>query len=257
MPEPPKSYAGKTHHRVFGLIGYPLSHSFSQKYFTEKFEKERLDHCRYELFPIPSIDIVGEIIQQNPDLEGLNITIPYKQAVMPMLDSRSGIPEGLDACNCIRITKGYLTGYNTDWTAFQHSITPLLKSHHRQALVLGNGGATAAVVFALEKLGIKATVVSRSLHQGSSITYEQLNRELMEEHTILINTTPLGMFPNTGNCPSIPYEFISSRHLLYDLVYNPAKTLFLQKGEERGASIKNGEEMLVLQAEESWTIWNS
>jgi shikimate dehydrogenase len=257
MPERPKILPGHEGKRLFGLIGFPLSHSFSKKYFTEKFEKEGLTDCRYELFPIRSINELGELIRQNPGLEGINVTIPYKQQVLPYLSSLKGIPESLRACNCIRIENGQLLGYNTDWIGFEKSILPFVKSHHKKALVLGNGGATAAVVFALDKLGIGAAVVSRVLHQGSSLTYEEIDENVMDEHTIIINTTPLGLFPNADSCPDIPYQFITSKHLLYDLVYNPVKTLFLQQGEERGAVIKNGEEMLVIQAEESWRIWNS
>jgi len=257
MPERHKMLPGQEGKRLFGLIGFPLSHSFSKKYFTEKFEKEGLTNCRYELFPIRSINELGELIRQNPGLEGINVTIPYKQQVLPYLDSIKGIPETLGACNCIRIEKGKLLGYNSDWIGFEKSILPLVKPHHKKALVLGNGGATAAVVFALNKLGIAAVVVSRVLHKSSSLTYKEIDEKVMEEHTIIVNTTPLGLYPDTGSFPEIPYQFIPGSHLLYDLFYNPVKTLFLQQGEERGAVIKNGEEMLVIQAEESWRIWNS
>lgn len=243
--------------RLFGLIGYPLSHSFSEKYFTEKFEKEGITDCRYKLFPLESIDQLPALLKDNPGLEGLNVTIPYKKQVLAYLDRREDIPSALNACNCISIRNGKLCGYNTDWTGFEKSLFPLLLPHHTRALVLGNGGATAAVSFALKKLGIEFDIVSRTLHAGSTLTYNDLDEKTIRENTLIINTTPLGMYPNTDNCPSIPYQFITASHLLYDLLYNPAKTLFLQKGEERGAAIKNGEEMLVLQAEESWTIWNS
>ena len=242
--------------RLFGLIGYPLSHSFSKKYFTEKFEKEEITECCYDLFPIKTIDELLLLIRNNPELEGLNITIPYKKQVLSFLDA-SNIPDGLDACNCINITDGKLVGYNTDVTGFEKSLKPLLKSYHKKALVLGNGGATAAVIFVLEKLGITFEIVSRKLHDGAVLTYKNINKKVMADNTLIINTTPLGMYPDTATCPDIPYESISNKHLLYDLVYNPDKTLFLQKGEEKGATIKNGEEMLILQAEESWRIWNS
>ncbi|MEQ1677713.1 MAG: shikimate dehydrogenase [Chitinophagaceae bacterium] len=241
--------------RLFGLIGYPLSHSFSKKYFTEKFERERIAGCQYELFPLSSIELLPDLLASNPQLEGLSITIPYKKQVVKYLDT-SAIPEGLEACNCIRIHNKNLEGYNTDAPAFEKSLTPLLKSHHVKALVLGNGGAAEAVLFVLKKLGIPFNVVSRTLHKGSTLTYSDLDKRTIEESTIIINTTPLGMYPKMDDCPDIPYQYLSSAHLLYDLVYNPAKTLFLKKGEERGAAIKNGEEMLVLQAEESWHIWN-
>jgi len=241
--------------RLFGLIGYPLSHSFSKKYFTDKFESEGIAGCFYELFPLPTIEALPPLLQKYPELEGLNVTIPYKLQVLAYLDE-SKIPAGLNACNCINITGGRLTGYNTDVTGFELSLLPLLRSWHKKALVLGNGGATAAVVFVLKKLGIDFDIVSRKKHDHSTLTYRDINKKIIADCYLIINTTPLGMQPDTGSCPDIPYQFITDRHLLYDLVYNPAKTLFLQQGEERGAAIKNGEEMLILQAEESWRIWN-
>ena len=243
--------------RLFGLIGYPLSHSFSKKYFTEKFEQEGFTDCLYELFPIASINEFPGIINKHPELEGLNVTVPYKRHVLPFLHSSKNIPTGVDACNCIHIKDGKLIGYNTDVIGFEKSFTPLLKPQHKKALVLGNGGAATAVVFVLKKLSIDFIIVSRELHGNSSLTYKDIDEQLMKEYNIIINTTPLGMYPNERSCPSIPYQFISEQHLLFDLVYNPAKTLFLQKGEELGASIKNGEEMLIMQAEESWKIWNA
>jgi len=242
--------------RLFGLIGYPLSHSFSKKYFTEKFEKEGLTDCNYELFPIPSIDKLPEILKNYPELEGLNVTVPFKHLVLSYLHSVAGIPGELKACNCIKIEGGKLSGYNTDYIGFEKSFTPLLKSYHKKALLLGNGGATAAVKFILKKLKIDFDIVSRTIHDGATLTYKDIDDKIIKQNTIIINTTPLGMYPDADGCPDIPYQFISDEHLLYDLVYNPAKTLFLQRGEERGATIKNGGEMLVLQAEESWRIWN-
>jgi shikimate dehydrogenase len=242
--------------RLFGLIGYPLSHSFSKQYFTKKFEQEEITECRYDLFPLKSINDLPVLIKNNPGLEGLNITIPFKKQVFPFLDA-SHIPDGLDACNCINISAGKLAGYNTDVTGFEKSLLPLLRSYHKKALVLGNGGATAAVIYVLRKLRIEFDIVSRKKHTGSAFIYKDINNKILEESTIIINTTPLGMYPDTDTCPDIPYRFITEKHLLYDLVYNPSKTLFLQKGEERGATIKNGDEMLALQAEESWRIWNS
>ncbi len=243
--------------RLFGLIGYPLSHSFSKKYFTEKFEQEGLTDCRYELFPIAAINELPEILIKHPDLEGLNVTVPYKRQVISFLHSSNNISADIDACNCIHIKEGKLVGYNSDVIGFEKSFTPLLKRHHKKALVLGNGGATAAVVFVLKKLAIDLIIVSRELHDNSSLVYKNIDEKLMKECSIIINTTPVGMYPNEKSCPSIPYQFISEKHLLYDLVYNPAKTLFLQKGEELGATIKNGKEMLIQQAEESWKIWNA
>ena len=186
---------------------------------------------------------------------GLNVTIPYKQAVLKFLD-KVRMPDGLSATNCIRIKDGQLEGFNTDVIGFEKSFVALLRPHHTKALVLGNGGATAAVTHVLKKLNIQFQVVSRQLHGNSSLTYKQLDENVIAEHTVIINTTPVGTFPDIENCPDIPYQHIQSRHYLFDLIYNPAKTLFLQKGEERGAAIKNGYEMLVIQAEESWAIWN-
>lgn len=243
--------------RLFGLIGYPLSHSFSEKYFNEKFEKEGLTDCRFGNFPITSVQELPGLLDKYPGLQGLAVTIPYKQQVLPFLDSADGIPAGLKACNCIRISNGKLYGYNTDHIGFEKSILPLLQPHHTKALVLGNGGATEAVVFVLKKLGIAYSIVSRRLHNGSSLTYDELTDALIREHTIIINTTPLGMFPKAEEYPSLPYSSITDCHLLYDLIYNPGKTLFLQKGEDQGAVIKNGYEMLALQAEENWRVWNS
>lgn len=242
---------------LYGLIGYPLTHSYSKKYFSEKFEREKLVDCSYELFPLVSVDELPQLISSHPSLAGLNVTIPYKQKVLSILDDRQAIPAAVDACNCIHIRNGRLTGYNTDITGFQKSLQPLLQTHHSHALVLGNGGASAAVQYVLQQLGIAYKVVSRVLHGNSSLTYNDLDRNILEQHFLIVNTTPMGMYPYTDSCPDIPYQFLSQKHILYDLVYNPARTLFLQKGEERGTAIKNGEEMLLLQAEESWRIWNS
>lgn len=243
--------------RLFGLIGNPLSHSFSKKYFSEKFRKEGLTDCRYELFPIESIELLPGLLLSNPELKGINVTIPYKKKVLPYLFSSENIPVELSACNCIDIKNGKPIGYNTDCIGFEKSLTPLLQSYHTSALVLGNGGATAAVVYVLRKLGINYSIVSRTIHNDSILSYQDLDKKIIQEHTIIINTTPLGLYPRVDDCPDIPYGFIGNQHLLYDLVYNPAKSLFLKKGEERGAVIKNGEEMLILQAEESWKIWNA
>jgi shikimate dehydrogenase len=257
MPEIHNTTSRDGSMRLFGLIGNPLSHSFSEKYFTEKFEQEGLTDCQYELFPIKSIHELKQILKHTPGIEGLNVTVPYKQAVLRHLTSTINIPEGVKACNCIKIGNGNLLGYNTDCIGFEKSFVPLLNPHHKKVLVLGNGGSAEAVVFVLKKLGIEYALVSRAIHDESIFTYKDINEKIIKKHTIIINTTPLGMYPDSTTCPAIPYQFISEKHLLYDLVYNPAKTLFLQKGEERGAAIKNGEEMLILQAEESWKIWNA
>lgn len=241
--------------RLFGLIGFPLGHSFSEKYFTRKFGELHITDCRYHLFPIPSIKELPALLAEHPSLEGLNITIPYKKAVMAYLTA-SQIPEGLLACNCIKIRNGQLTGYNTDVLGFEKSLTPLLDSGHRRALVLGNGGAAESIMFVLKKKGIPFGVVSRRMHEGATFTYADLTPEIIKNHPLIINTTPLGTYPHTDSYPDIPYEGITAGHLLYDLVYNPPLTKFLQQGKERGARVKNGEEMLVIQAEESWAFWN-
>ena len=242
--------------KVYGLIGYPLGHSFSKKYFTEKFANEGIADCSYENFPIQTIDELKTLLSQNPQLCGLNITIPHKQVIFPFLNDRTNLPEGLTACNCIKIINEKLVGYNTDVTGFEKSLLSKLNGHHTNALILGNGGAAEAVKFVLNKLNINFKIVSRKLHNGSHLTYADLNETILKEHLLIVNTTPLGTFPHIEECPSVPYQFITARHYLFDLVYNPSKTLFLQKGEEKGAAIKNGADMLEIQAEESWRIWN-
>lgn len=243
--------------RLYGLIGYPLTHSFSKKYFEEKFIREGLTNCRFENFSIQSIDeLTQKIIPDNPELKGLAVTIPYKQSVIPFLHSKKGLPDGLDACNCIRIEEGKLYGYNTDYIGFSESFKSELQPHHTRALVLGNGGATAAVVFALRQMGLDYKIVSRRLHSGSHLVYDDITSEIIKDFPVIINTTPLGMHPQIDTCPSIPYNAITSKHYLYDLVYNPSETLFLKKGKAQGAIIKNGADMLLIQAEENWKIWN-
>jgi len=242
--------------KIYGIIGFPLTHSFSQKYFTEKFIREGIEDCRYEVYPISSIDELKDIIKQNPDLLGLNVTIPYKQSVLRYLSDINTIPHGLRACNCIRIKDGKTFGYNTDVTGVEQSLVTRLKNYHSSALILGNGGAAEAVKFVLQKLNIRYKIVSRKIHDDSELTYSDLNADVIGENKLIINTTPLGTFPDVSSCPDLPYQFLTEQHFLFDLVYNPEKTLFLQKGEERGATIKNGYEMLVVQAEESWKIWN-
>ena len=241
--------------RLFGLIGKTLTHSFSRQYFTKKFGNEGLTDCRYELFPLQSIEELPDLLHNQPDLKGLNVTIPYKQAVMPFL-SENHIPASIAACNCIHIKQGKLVGYNTDWVGFEKSLQPLLEPRHRAAMIFGSGGASLAVRYVLRKNGIPFTLVGRHHTEEIGITYEEITAADLQAHSILINTTPLGTYPAVEECPPIPYEAIGPQHLLYDLVYNPSLTLFLQKGKERGARIKNGEEMLELQAEESWRIWN-
>lgn len=242
--------------RVFGIIGYPLDHSFSQKYFSEKFQREGILDCKYETYPIKSIDELELVLRQEPQLEGLNITIPHKQSILSFLDDSTNIPFGLNACNCVRIVDGKLIGYNTDVIGFERSLLSRLNDHHTKALILGNGGAAEAVKFVLQRLNINYKIVSRKIHKDAELTYANLNETVIKENLLIINTTPVGTFPAVDGCPEIPYEYLTPQHLLYDLVYNPEKTLFLKKGEEYGALIKNGYEMLVVQAEESWDIWD-
>ena len=242
--------------RKFGLIGYPLGHSFSGKYFREKFQRESIEDCTYSNFEIISISDLPEILK-DPELKGLNVTIPYKESVIPFLHKKDPVVEEIGACNCINILKGELTGYNTDVIGFENSLKEKLTLKDTSALILGTGGSSKAVAWILKKKGIDFLFVSRNKSLADSqITYEELNRELLETHTLVINTTPLGMEPKTGVCPPIPYQWIGPGHYLFDLVYNPVKTLFLEKGENAGARIKNGADMLTIQAEASWVIWN-
>ncbi|WP_212006604.1 shikimate dehydrogenase [Chitinophaga sp. HK235] len=241
--------------KTYGLIGYPLSHSFSKGFFSKKFEAENITGHQYETFPIPAITEFPDLLAQHPDLCGLNVTIPYKEQVIPYLDELSDAAARIGAVNCIRFKEGRKKGFNTDVIGFRNSLQPLLQPHHNRALVLGTGGAAKAVMYALQELNIPYTVVSRNAG-NDTIAYSSLDQQMMETHTVIVNTTPLGMYPNINECPDIPYQHISSRHLLYDLVYNPPETLFLQKGAAQGAVIKNGHEMLILQAEASWDIWN-
>ncbi len=241
--------------RRFGLIGFPLTHSFSQKYFTEKFAQAGITDCVYENYPIKDISELDALLQQQ-DLCGLNVTIPYKKQVMTFLTASSSGVDEMGACNCIDIRDGKLTGYNTDVVGFRQSLLPFLHAYHDKALILGTGGASAAVEFVLQRLDIKFRYVSRTA-SDQAISYEELTPELMADHKLIINTTPLGMYPNTETFPEIPYQYLTPEHHLFDLVYNPAETQFLAKGKAQGATIQNGHEMLILQAEESWRIWNS
>jgi len=243
--------------RKYGLIGFPLSHSFSKGFFAEKFAKEHIVNTQYENYPIESVDQFHQLWQQEPQLEGINITIPYKKAVIPFLDHTSTVVNAINACNCIRKYNGKLYGYNTDVIGFEKSLQPFLQPHHQKALILGTGGAAAAVAWVLQKLGISFKYVSRSSNGEEVISYEALNNTILHEHLLIINTSPVGMYPHVNEAPDLNYEALTDKHHLYDLIYNPAETLFLTKGKERGASIQNGLEMLHLQAEASWEIWNS
>ena len=274
---------------TYGLIGYPLGHSFSRKFFTEKFEKEGID-AQYLNFEIPSIEEFPEIIKNNPELRGLNVTIPYKQQVMQYLDEISEEAKAIGAVNVVRIERpspqpspimgretmrnagnkpdslpikgdmseglrGSLIGYNSDVIGFVESIRPLLKAHHKKALILGTGGASKAIRYGLEKkLGMKTLFVSRSAREGM-ITYEEVTAEVLKEYEVIVNCSPVGMYPHVDECPALPYEAMNENHLLYDLVYNPLETLFMKKGAEQGATVKNGLEMLHLQAIASWKFW--
>lgn len=244
--------------RKFGLIGFPLTHSFSQGYFANKFVHENIEDAHYANYPIDTIQKFSALWEDS-SLIGLNITIPYKKEVLVYLDEMSDVVKQMQACNCIRKVNGKLIGYNTDVIGFQKSLEPFLQPHHQKALILGTGGAAAAVKFVLTQLGIEYAFVSRKTteHKGhSTFNYDDLDATIMRAHTLIINTTPVGTFPNSDKFPAIPYELLSVQHHLYDLVYNPAETAFLQKGKQKGATIQNGLQMLHLQAEESWKIWN-
>ena len=244
--------------RLFGLIGYPLSHSFSKRYFTEKFEREGIPGCRYELFPLEHIEDLPQLLRQQTTLCGLNVTIPYKQAVLPYLHELDAGAEAIGAVNAIRIADGKLTGFNTDAYGFMESLQRFLNQVERQpqgALVLGTGGAAKAVVWVLQQMGIPYISVSRRAEAGS-ILYESIEKEHLTTHPLLINTTPLGMSPHTDTCPPLPWQFLHADNLLYDLVYNPEQTLFMQKGKQAGCHTTNGLEMLYLQAEKAWSVWN-
>lgn len=241
--------------RSFGIIGYPLGHSFSQRYFTEKFAREGITDAVFKVFPIPDITALPAMLQAEKELEGFCITIPHKKSVIAYLDETSAAVRAMQACNCVRIRQGKLYGYNTDTIGFERSFTPQLQPHHTQALILGTGGAAAAVEYALQKLGIGYRFVSRKKLDGQ-FTYEELTEEVLASYPVIINCTPLGTYPNVEEAPPIPYQYINSRHYLYDLVYNPAVTRFLQEGVNRQALIKNGYDMLTIQAEENWKIWN-
>jgi shikimate dehydrogenase len=242
--------------RKFGLIGYPLGHSFSGKYFREKFQRTSITDCVYSNYAIESIGLLAGILE-DAELEGLNVTIPYKESVIPFLHQKDPVVIETGACNCIRIKDGFLTGYNTDVKGFEKSLTEKLTGTDNRALVLGTGGSSKAVSWVLRQRGIGFLYVSRKVSgEADQISYSDLDREIIESHSLIINSTPLGMYPKTGECPPIPYEWVGAKHYLFDLVYNPAKTLFLEKGESAGARIKNGADMLAIQAEASWDIWN-
>ena len=243
----------------YGLIGYPLGHSFSIGYFNEKFQNECIDAC-YINFEIPSIEDLHEVLDSTPELKGLNVTIPYKQKVIPYLDAVSPEARAIGAVNVIRVShKGkntHLKGFNSDVIGFTQSIEPMLESYHKKALILGTGGASKAIDYGLRSLGLETVFVSRFERPGT-IQYAKLTPDDIREYNVIVNCTPLGMYPKVDTCPDLPYEAMDSHTLLYDLIYNPDDTLFMKRGREHGATVKNGLEMLLLQAFASWEFWNS
>ncbi|TMU57142.1 shikimate dehydrogenase family protein [Flagellimonas algicola] len=239
----------------FGLLGKNISYSFSQGYFTKKFQELGLDDHSYENFDIPQISDFETLVTQK-SLRGMNVTIPYKEQVIPFLSKLDDTASAIGAVNVIKFGPQGLTGFNTDFYGFQKSLEPFLQAHHTKALILGTGGASKAIRFVLNELGFAHQFVSRSKKENQ-FTYEELNREIMEDHTVIINCTPLGTYPNLSEKPDIPYSLISEKHLLFDLIYNPSKTAFLASGEAQGAAICNGQQMLEFQAEKAWEIWNT
>lgn len=241
----------------YGLIGYPLGHSFSISYHNQRFADEGIN-AKYYNFEIPSIDDLPAVLGSNPELKGLNVTIPYKEKIIPFLDYISPEARAIGAVNVVRVTRNgketILRGYNSDVIGFTQSIDPMLEDYHKKALVLGTGGASKAVAYGLKTLGIEPVLVSRYQREGT-IQYEQITPEVVQEYNVIVNCTPIGMYPKTEECPQLPYEALTERNILYDLIYNPDETLFMRKGAERGANVKNGLEMLLLQAFASWEFW--
>ena len=240
------------------MLGYPLVHSFSQNYFNQKFESENID-AEYINFEIPDVGMLMEVVAENENLNGLNVTIPYKEQVIPFLDEIDPAASEVGAVNVIKFIRGKdglrLKGYNSDIIGFTDSIKSLLKPHHQSALVLGTGGAAKAVSYSLRKLGLEVQLVSRR-KSANTLVYEELTKNDLKNHKVIVNTTPLGMYPNVDTCPDIPYRYLTSQHLCYDLIYNPDETLFLKNSRLAGAQVKNGLEMLLLQAFASYSIWN-
>lgn len=242
----------------FGIVGKNIAYSFSKKYFTEKFQKLNLSNCQYINFDIPEIEEFPFLLYHKKDeFKGLNVTIPYKESVIKYLDEIDVIAKKIGAVNTIKITEDErLVGYNTDTVGFVNSLKPLLQKHHNKALVLGTGGASKAIQYSLNQLNISYKTVSRKTSE-STILYQDITKNLLDEYLIIINCTPLGTFPDIEEAPQIPYQFLTAKHLLYDLIYNPTETKFLKEGKKLGSVIKNGFEMLEIQAEKSWEIWNS
>ena len=246
--------------KKLGIIGFPLGHSFSAGYFAEKFKKLNLTNYRYDNYPIESIDKLPKLLEDNPGLIGFNVTIPYKEAVIPFLDDLSDDASKIGAVNVVKISNVNgnlkLTGYNSDTYGFETPLLPHLKEHHTNALILGTGGAAKAVAWVLSKNQVNYTYVSRTPKMENSISYSDINQSVIEQNKLIINTSPLGMYPNIETCADIPYHFLNKQHILYDLVYNPLKTKFLENGENNGATIIHGLHMLELQADKAWEIWN-
>ena len=241
----------------YGLIGYPLGHSFSKNYFNEKFENEGIS-AKYINFEIPNIQNLPEVIESNPELQGFNVTIPYKEKVISYLDSVSPEARAIGAVNVVKVThkgnKVVLKGYNSDVIGFTRSIEPMLEPCHKKALILGTGGASKAINYGLKSLGLETLFVSR-FERENTIQYEKITPEVIKEYNVIVNCTPVGMYPHADECPLLPYEAMDTHTLLYDLIYNPDQTLFMRKGAEHGATVKNGLEMLLLQAFASWEFW--
>lgn len=240
--------------RKFGLTGYPLSHSFSKKHFEEKFKREGIADTSYDLYPLQSITLFPDLLKEDPQLKGLNITIPYKEKVMQYLQQLDDTAAQIGAVNCIKIVGRRLIGYNTDAYGFERSLEKFLTNKPEQAFILGSGGSAKAVKYVLQKIGVPYLVVSRN-PMGVDIAYSEMEKK-MKGSNLIINTTPLGMFPNIETSPEIPYDKLTKNDFLFDLLYNPEETIFLKKGKQHGAKTKNGFEMLQLQAEKSWEIWN-
>lgn len=240
-----------------GLLGKNISYSFSKAYFKKKFEDENINNTTYENFDIESIDLLPSILKNTKGLKGLNVTIPYKEDVIPFLDKVNKKAKAIGAVNTIKITKkGKLVGYNTDCYGFKKSLKPALKPHHKKALILGTGGASKAIAYSLKELGIEYSYVSRTASKNVQFTYNALTEAIVKEHQIIINCTPLGTFPNVNDCPNIPYQGITKKHILFDLIYNPEQTKFLNHGKTKNATTINGLNMLKFQAEKAWSIWN-
>lgn len=240
----------------YGLIGYPLGHSYSATYFARKFEREGIADCRYDLYELPSLDKLQELLTAEPELRGFNVTIPYKQQIIPLLDDLSPEARAIGAVNCVRREGTKLVGYNTDVLGFRSSLEEFLGAAEiDRALVLGTGGAAQAVQYALAQMELPFDLVSRNPQQGN-YTYDDLTEEVIASHHLIINTSPVGMYPKIEEAPSIPYAFVTPSHYLFDLIYNPEQTQFLRYGEQRQAHTCNGLQMLFRQAEGAWAIWN-